>query len=345
MAQEPRGKLPTASETYSQQAERLAHQPEDVGSRVAVFVTTRDPVIITEGGGRIPAVPPSNTERLDQLKDENDGIGSTKRLTALEDTREYEKEKLRSPESLGGPLPPSQTNPLFPPLPLYGPPTLLRNIKCISFRVSSFFLSLSFLVVLILGAAITSIPLVFIYIRLRLRGNDPNERRPFYREEQRRSKARQAEARAWKRKIQESSTDAGRNAPVDIEAASNGSFEPREGGKDKLICDIGYYARRVGLDVEEFKVETEDGFLIVLWHVYDPKEYSPASSETRGATNPKTFPQTVADLQLPVAGESTSDRRGRKYPVLLIHGLLQSAGAYCTNDDDSLAFFLCKRLA
>src|SRR5271155_3847729 len=26
----------------------------------------------------------------------------------------------------------------------------------------------------------------------------------------------------------------------------------------------------------------------------------------------------------------------------LMHGLLQSAGAYCTNDDDSLAFFLCK---
>ena len=31
------------------------------------------------------------------------------------------------------------------------------------------------------------------------------------------------------------------------------------------------------------------------------------------------------------------------YPVLMIHGLLQSSGAYCTNDDDSLAFFLCKR--
>jgi len=28
--------------------------------------------------------------------------------------------------------------------------------------------------------------------------------------------------------------------------------------------------------------------------------------------------------------------------VLLVHGLLQSAGAYCTNDDDSLAFMLCK---
>ncbi len=31
-----------------------------------------------------------------------------------------------------------------------------------------------------------------------------------------------------------------------------------------------------------------------------------------------------------------------KFPVLLMHGLLQSAGAYCVNDDDSLAFYLCK---
>ncbi|KAL2391098.1 hypothetical protein RJ035_000580 [Blastomyces gilchristii] len=33
---------------------------------------------------------------------------------------------------------------------------------------------------------------------------------------------------------------------------------------------------------------------------------------------------------------------GRKYPVLMLPGLLQSAGAFCANDDDSLAFFLAK---
>jgi pimeloyl-ACP methyl ester carboxylesterase len=27
----------------------------------------------------------------------------------------------------------------------------------------------------------------------------------------------------------------------------------------------------------------------------------------------------------------------------LMHGLLQSSGAYCVNDEDSLAFFLCKK--
>ena len=31
-----------------------------------------------------------------------------------------------------------------------------------------------------------------------------------------------------------------------------------------------------------------------------------------------------------------------KYPVLLLPGLMQSSGAYCVNDESSLAFFLCK---
>jgi hypothetical protein len=31
-----------------------------------------------------------------------------------------------------------------------------------------------------------------------------------------------------------------------------------------------------------------------------------------------------------------------KYPVLLLHGLLQAAGTFCVNDDSSLAFYLCK---
>lgn len=40
--------------------------------------------------------------------------------------------------------------------------------------------------------------------------------------------------------------------------------------------------------------------------------------------------------------ENINSSRKPKFPVLLIHGLLQSAGAYCSNDDSSLAFYLCK---
>jgi len=31
-----------------------------------------------------------------------------------------------------------------------------------------------------------------------------------------------------------------------------------------------------------------------------------------------------------------------KYPVLLWPGLMQSSGAFCVNDESSLAFYLCK---
>jgi pimeloyl-ACP methyl ester carboxylesterase len=43
----------------------------------------------------------------------------------------------------------------------------------------------------------------------------------------------------------------------------------------------------------------------------------------------------------PFVGKQFSDGQ-KRYPVLLMHGLLQSAGAYCCNDDESLAFFLHK---
>ena len=86
--------------------------------------------------------------------------------------------------------------------------------------------------------------------------------------------------------------------------------ERRKHGSARLTCDVRYYARRVGLDVEEFKVTTEDGFVLVMEHIFDPKDH----------------------------------RKGKKYPVLLVHGLLQSSGAFCSHDDNSLAFYLCKRL-
>ena len=89
------------------------------------------------------------------------------------------------------------------------------------------------------------------------------------------------------------------------------------------------------LDMEEFKVQTEDGFIITLWHIYNPLEFTPLSDSERAARGPEIF-----------TGEGPSRSANSnvkpKFPVLMIHGLLQSAGAYCTNDDSSLAFYLCK---
>ena len=37
----------------------------------------------------------------------------------------------------------------------------------------------------------------------------------------------------------------------------------------RLKCDIAYYAKRVGLDCDEAKVETEDGFILAIQHIID----------------------------------------------------------------------------
>ncbi|KAK9246888.1 Alpha/Beta hydrolase protein [Lipomyces tetrasporus] len=78
----------------------------------------------------------------------------------------------------------------------------------------------------------------------------------------------------------------------------------------KVVCDIDYYASLVGLRAQQFEVVTEDRFVLQLFRIYDPSE--------------------------------VEERKKSRYPVLLIHGLLQSAGAFCVNEEDSLAFFLCK---
>ncbi|KAH7408388.1 Alpha/Beta hydrolase protein [Phaeosphaeria sp. MPI-PUGE-AT-0046c] len=125
----------------------------------------------------------------------------------------------------------------------------------------------------------------------------------------------------------------------DLEGQSNEEFAPLEGGPDPLKCDVRIYARRMGLDCEVFDVQTEDGFILELWHLYNPRDYKRMNRASRSPHAPEVFPdnstsERVADTQY--------SEGNKKYPVLMIHGLLQSAGAYCTNDDDSLAFFLAK---
>ena len=366
---------------FARQAEQLSLLPrnggdEDFEGTTAVkaqFITPQDPVIETANGGRLPAVPLAEAHKLNALKDEVEGKDSSRNRAAsvrlgqqnpVIDAKNGEPvlknkalkgifrskggEKVATEEgetSLRTQIPPSRTNPLFPQLPLYGPPTLLRNIHCGVFRCSSFFLSLTFLGVIVLGSAFTSIPLMFRHIGLRLTFRDPNARRPFYQEEKERKKARKEANKAWKNKQRRrnSIVKAGGNDQEE-DAGYVEEYIPTEGGKDPLICDVGYYARRVGLDVEEFKVQTEDGFIITLWHVYNPKEYTPVSDEKRRQRSSEVFPdEQSAQGYMYGASGSQFEKGRRKYPVLMVHGLLQSAGAYCTNDDDSLAFFLCKR--
>lgn len=347
---------------FAKQSQKLSHKnPEEDNSdnvaAQAVFVTPRDPVIATAEGHRLPGVPLEEAHKLNLLKEEleqdqpaaaqrqrNGSADQTSEAHGSHDPSEAHKAFTAPPVpngkslqktsegSLRRAMPPSHTNPLFPPLPLYGPSSTLRDIHCSAFRVSSFFLSLSFLGVIVLGSLFTSIPLVAKRIWFRLTFRNPDKDRPFYEEEVRRRGARKEEARKWARRTSEE-----RRLTDTDSALNDDGYVPAEGGPDPIKCDVGYYARRVGLDVEEFGVQTEDGFVIDLWHVYDPREYvelDPKERQPRGPdpfTGGKRRSRALKDPNAP-----------RKYPVLLIHGLLQSAGAYCVNDDQSLAFWLCK---
>ena len=369
-----------ATTRFNRHAEKLSLLPRhEESKRVSAtsavrarFVTPQDPVIETANGDRLPAVPLVEAQILNNLKSEAEGrpfdvgpaamgdaereqledagVGQVPQNDMLEGTTLKHESSSQSSEPgapLGNAIPPSRTNPLFPPLPLYGPSTFMRNVHCNLFRFSSFFLSLGFLAVIVLGSAFTSIPLMFRHITLRLTGKDPDARRPFHEEEKRRKRARREAARAWKQRCRRrNSMEKAGNDTEDGRASQGNDYIPTEGGDDPLKCDVGYYARRVGLDTEEFRVQTEDGFIIQLWHVFNPREYSPVSDETRSHHEPVVFPEKQTENGRIHGASGAQYRNGnRRYPVLLVHGLLQSSGAYCTNDEDSLAFFLCKRYA
>lgn len=347
-----------AAVEFTQQAEKLSlktsqsnESPESVAIE-ARFVTPHDPVIVTAEGQRLPAVPLEEAWKLNVLKDElhgqnpKDAIDEGQKLERQPPT-ERQDDAVRVAESkaavthgkpikkppggsLNRSMPPSHTNPLFPPLPLYGPPSVLRDMQCFAFRISSFFLSAAFLAVIVLGALFTSIPPFATRTWKRLRGQNPDDDRPFFEEESRRKRMREDSESSWRR---QKSQD--RSALDKEDLTEKDGYTPTEGGRDRVVCDIGYYARRVGLDMEEFHVQTEDGFIIDLWHIYDPKEHTRLDQSEREHRGPGLF----TDETRP---RDEKPGQKRKFPVLLIHGLLQSSGAYCVNDDDSLAFYLCK---
>lgn len=361
MAPETNDHKARAAIEYAHQAERLSFRPRrksrsPLGRDTAVqanFVTPHDPVIVTASGGRLPAVSLVEAEKLNLLKNrveevqssqnEKSGTSHDSSITLRHD--ENGEDQLGPSGTLQTSSPSTRTHPLFPPLPLYGPPDPLLHLQCMIFRISSFFLSLAFLGVIVLGAIFTSLPLIFKHIGLRLVGMDPNAWRPFYEEELRRKRERKEAAKAWRCRLRRKNSRRRFSDGNEEEVDQKIEFEPTEGGKDPIVCDIAYYARRVGLDAEEYKVQTEDGFVIVLWHVFNPKEYTAALSHRRQHRGPEPF--SKHDNEAPgfqQQHESTRQSESkRKYPVLLMHGLLQSAGAYCATDDDSLAFFLCKR--
>ena len=223
-----------AAVEFAQHAEKLSHHHLDSGEGVdgvaveAQFVTPLDAVIVTSEGNRLPGVPLEEAHKLNVLREELEASGPVavrihearngETHAAAVATEPFDREKDRSipihppeerqPTPTGGPLgtamPPMHTSPLFPPLPLYGPPSTLRNVQCIAFRISSFFLSLAFLGVIVLGSLFTSVGPFAYRLWMKLTFRDPDRKRPFYQEEQRRRLLRQEQERKWKRRLSNS---------------------------------------------------------------------------------------------------------------------------------------------
>jgi pimeloyl-ACP methyl ester carboxylesterase len=339
---------------FAAQSERLAllrHSEEDdtTGDTQATevkFITPHDPIVQT-AHGPLPVIPIDEALRLNQLKDrledrEPQGAPRSNIREEKAGTRHgasliEESKELDAP--LGESNPQSSTNPLFPPLPLWGPPTLLRSLQCLVFRITSAIGSFCFLLTIVAGAVFTSIPKVWRRIRFWMLLQNPDTQRPFWEEEKKRAKARKAAEQAWVKRNKSNGTH---TPAVEKALLPDADYTPTEGGPDPLVADIGYYARRVGLDAEVFDVQTEDGFVIDLWHIYDPREYTPVSPEHRQMGAPSLFSRTKSCDSSFAEAQASYPPNQKKYPVLMMHGLLQSAGAYCCNDDDSLAFWLAK---
>ncbi|MBW0463801.1 hypothetical protein O181_003516 [Austropuccinia psidii MF-1] len=81
--------------------------------------------------------------------------------------------------------------------------------------------------------------------------------------------------------------------------------------KEKVTKDFNYYAQNCGFEIVEQIVETLDGYKLLVW---------------------KVIMKNRPELNL----------KGGKggYPVLIQHGLFQSAGSFITSEERSLAFWL-----
>lgn len=223
---------------------------------------------------------------------------------------------------------------LFPAIPEYGPLKGTHSLRYLAHRLlSGICCTVGFSIVVICAVASQ-----FRHLR------HSNDARPLGELENQRNAERKQAVEEWKTrqkhekqhrparsKLKDEEKDVATNE--EIAKPQDPEFVPTAGGKDPLKPDVATYAHRVGLETETFLVQTDDGFILELWHLYNPLTSKGYSKHDRAIRVSTPLSQLPKGRNLPNA----------QFPVMLLHGLLQSSGTFCCTDDNSLAFFLAKQ--
>jgi lysosomal acid lipase/cholesteryl ester hydrolase len=137
--------------------------------------------------------------------------------------------------------------------------------------------------------------------------------------------------------------------------------DPAKWAKERIVNDPAYYAEGAGVKLEDLVVETEDGFLLKCVPAFLPfpiRLFANTQSVllVHGCLILASPLQPlislsislllylfISRLQRVVARNPKihSDGRGG-FPVLIMHGLFQSAGSFITSEERSLAFWLAQ---
>lgn len=103
------------------------------------------------------------------------------------------------------------------------------------------------------------------------------------------------------------------NTEVNAHHIGDNPFDDPLATEDKkLVPHLKYYYRQYDIDVEEYEVETEDGFIIDLWHL----------------------------VPLNMTPQENKRLKNEAYPMLMVHGLLQSSGSFASGGRKSLAYYM-----
>eukprot|EP01087_Luapelamoeba_hula_P021952 TRINITY_DN7775_c0_g1_i1.p1 TRINITY_DN7775_c0_g1~~TRINITY_DN7775_c0_g1_i1.p1 ORF type:complete len:514 (+),score=74.52 TRINITY_DN7775_c0_g1_i1:243-1784(+) len=128
------------------------------------------------------------------------------------------------------------------------------------------------------------------------------------------------------------------------------------------LRSVGEYAQSAGYVYEVHEVKTDDGYILLLEHIYKPSQLATTHNNTQHSssdtthnfaatqstasttnTNPTSHTTTNTSTTTTHTTQHTTPHTSRYPPVVLCHGLMQCSGVFVLNGADSLAFVLADK--